>query len=612
VNSFGARLHRPVIFALFFLASVLYLAQGLNRGWVPMDDATLGLSADYVLQGELPHRDYFEGYTGGLTYVNALAFRIFGPKSMSLRYMMFLFALAWVPAVYYVASHFVSIRVAGPLTLLAVAWGVPNYSAPMPSWYNLFCATFGLAALLRYIEDQKPRWLVLAGFCGGASFLFKQIGLFFIAGAILFLLFRAQIASTKEPGAGQSRLYRIFLCTTLLTYALSLLSLILKRPNVITFSYFFVPAIVVGIPIVCLERHFGENRSHRFEFLFREVAFFLAGVALPIAIFLFPFIRGHAVPDLIRDVFVAPSKQIAYVGTTPTFLKFLVGVTVNALLFFSLFYVRRDLRKWISGLVLLAMAIALVLVRPVPAVYKAIFATIWILVPTLVICGSILVIRRLSKQGGNCTQKLFLMLSITAFCSLIQFPATAGIYFCYAAPLFVLAAGAVISSFHYQPRWFMVGAYCFALFYVVFEVTPGFVQNIGSQYEADTQTAVVNVPRSEGIRTSPTRAYIYNRLNGIVRQHARGEYIFATPDCPEVYFISGFRNPTRYFFDFWDDAPGRTQRILDTVHEHDINLVVVNRDPLASGPVASDLRTFFEHEFPNSALAGNFEVRWKR
>ena len=90
--------------------------------------------------------------------------------------------------------------VAGAVTLLAVAWSIPNYSAAMPSWYNLFFATFGLAALLRYIETQKRRWLLAAGLCGGISCLFKISGLYFVAGALLFLLFREAVAPKIRGG----------------------------------------------------------------------------------------------------------------------------------------------------------------------------------------------------------------------------------------------------------------------------------------------------------------------------------------------------------------------------------------------------------------------------
>ncbi len=190
---------RRIVLALVLVLSALYMALELKRGWVPSDEGTLAESAEHVLRGELPHRDYHDGYTGLLGYLNAAAFRVFGTNLASMRYMLFLFFLAWVPAVYYSALRFVSAPVAGALTLLAVAWGPPNYAAALPSWYNLFFATFGLAALLRYIEIETGRWLLIAGVCGGISILFKLPGLFFVAGALFFLVYREQLAASAKP-----------------------------------------------------------------------------------------------------------------------------------------------------------------------------------------------------------------------------------------------------------------------------------------------------------------------------------------------------------------------------------------------------------------------------
>ncbi len=90
------------------------------------------------MNGELPHRDFDETYTGGLTFANALSFRVFGVNLASLRFVLFAFFVAWIPAVYYVASRFASAYVSAGVTLLAVAWSIPNYFAAVPSWYCLF------------------------------------------------------------------------------------------------------------------------------------------------------------------------------------------------------------------------------------------------------------------------------------------------------------------------------------------------------------------------------------------------------------------------------------------------------------------------------------------
>src|ERR1700751_5131411 len=94
---------KQLLFGLVLVLSGLYLARELRRTWIPADDGALAESAECVLQGALPHRDFHEIYTGLLSYLNAASFRAFGTNLASMRYMLFLFCLAWIPSHYYVA-----------------------------------------------------------------------------------------------------------------------------------------------------------------------------------------------------------------------------------------------------------------------------------------------------------------------------------------------------------------------------------------------------------------------------------------------------------------------------------------------------------------------------
>src|SRR5437667_8405829 len=95
------------VFLIVLVFSIGFMATDLKRGWVPHDEGTLGLSAERVLNGQLPHRD-FDDYTGGLTFVHALAFRELGINSGSMRVVLFAFFAFWVPAVFFVAFCFCS------------------------------------------------------------------------------------------------------------------------------------------------------------------------------------------------------------------------------------------------------------------------------------------------------------------------------------------------------------------------------------------------------------------------------------------------------------------------------------------------------------------------
>jgi hypothetical protein len=98
---------RRLLFLVVFLLSAFYAAKNFNRGWIPSDEGTFGQSAERVLQGELPHKDFDEGYAGGLTYLHELAFRVLGTNLASLRYVLYLFFLAWIAAIYLAALRFV-------------------------------------------------------------------------------------------------------------------------------------------------------------------------------------------------------------------------------------------------------------------------------------------------------------------------------------------------------------------------------------------------------------------------------------------------------------------------------------------------------------------------
>jgi hypothetical protein len=604
-----------LLFFAVFVVSALYMARELKSGWVPSDEGTFGQSAERVLQGELPHRDFDEGYTGGETYLNALIFRILGIKLVNLRYTLYLFFLLWVPAIYYVASRLVSPPVSAAVTLLAVAWGPPNYTAPMPSWYNLFFATWGIAAILRYLEGHGRSWLFLAGICGGASFTFKQSGLYFIAGVLLFLVFRERLstAAPSRPG-NEDLLFRSFVVASIVLYEIVVFRLLRNTAYPIVLLYFLVPNLAIGFLLIWCEFSSASRRNRRFAFLSRESLPFLAGVILPIIIFLAPNIATGSLKQFEHDAFQLIGRRFVYATLPPIRGHSILTALANLLLIPLPFMVEARVQKAIGVLALVGTPGILWMALYKSAIYRAIWHTIWLALPTMIVIGACLMMRRFRSEAAAKPaqlQKVFLLLSVTATCCLIQFPFTAPIYLCYVAPLAILSAAGLISLIPRPPRLMLAGAFCLLFSYVVFEVTPGFVYNMGVQYSADRRTDKLTLPRVGGLRVFPQSAATYERLRTVLAAHANGEFIYATPDCPEVYFLYGFRNPTRTFFDFSDEPAGRTERIVSAIREHAIQLVVLNSNPQYSPSVPADLRQALESGFQNRETVGSFEVRWK-
>jgi hypothetical protein len=605
---------RWLVFASVLLVSASYAAKGLKRGWFPWDEGVLAQSAESVLRGELPHRDYFEIYTGGLSYLNAAAFRLFGTNLASMRYMLFLFFLLWVPAFYYAVLRFVSVAAAAAVTLLAVAWSIPNYSAAMPSWYNLFFATFGLAALLRYIEMPRSRWPFVAGLCGGISCLIKVSGLYFVAGALLFFLFReaAGCATKAVESRREVTVYRIFLTVAVLLYETLVLLVLLKVAALATLPYFWLPNLAIGTAILWFEFHRAEDKSRRFLSLFRELMPFTVGAAVPIAIFLMRYVSSGSLPEIFGGITGSIGEHLQYVNSAPSVMKFVIGTSIDLLLGIPIFLAGPRSAKAFGIMFFLGIPVALSLARWHPYVDRAVWGTIWSLLPLVVVAGTSMLFCG-SREGLDAIerQKLFLVLSLSATTNLIQFPFTTASYYCYVAPFVFLSAAALFSYLQTPPKIVLAALLSFCIFYIVFVVTPGFVMNMGQQYRPDNQIARLEIPRAGGLRVDPSYARTYDDLGAIIGQHARGEYIYAAPNCPEVYFLNGFRDPTATLFRANRDSFQQNRAILAALHNHDVNLIVINRNPVFSGPVSTDLMSVLELEFPQRAAAGEFEVRWK-
>jgi len=64
------------------LVVAAYCWTRLGRGWVPHDEGTIAQSAERVLQHQVPHHDFIDVYTGGLSYLNAMALQAFGFEAM--------------------------------------------------------------------------------------------------------------------------------------------------------------------------------------------------------------------------------------------------------------------------------------------------------------------------------------------------------------------------------------------------------------------------------------------------------------------------------------------------------------------------------------------------
>jgi hypothetical protein len=602
-----------VVLAVVWLISSVYMATHVKRIWMPHDEGTLGLSAERVLQGQLPHRD-FDDYTGGLTFLHALAFRVWGINSGSMRNVLLIFFVAWVPAVFYVAARFSPPVSAGVVTLVALAWSVPNYPAPMPSWYTLFFATWGVAALLRYLESGSRWWIFAAGLCGGFSMLAKVTGAYYVAGVLLFLVFHEQCLaqdSVSERGDKKARagVYSGLIACGLGIFVILLYRMIHKLPDGGWIFFFVVPpAMLAGFLVAREFAGVPGPLAKRIGNLMGMGLPFLSGVAIPGAIFVFGYWRAGALHSLFGGLVGLPERALKF-ASLPPLSPMTAAAFAPFLLWIVLAYDSRGTARTIWAAVL---AVVCALVAWGGRTKALIWGLGWCSLAASgpVLTGAVLIYlwKKRSSMEPQRQQQLVLLASVSALCSIVQFPFGAPGYFFYAAPLLILATAAFFESIPHPPRLALA---TLAAFYVVFILTDEVTAvKLGLQNEAYATLRELNLPRAGGLRVESGVAKIYEETIHLVEVHAKGEFAYAVPDCPEIYFLSGLKSPSRHYFEYAEENDS-VSGTLRTIERLQVNVIAINRKPSFSPRMSQEMENELAKRFPHSAETEKFTVRWK-
>jgi len=584
-----------------------------DRGWIPYDEGILAQSAERVLAGEMPHRDFDELYTGVLSYLHAGSMHLLGRDLRSMRLVLFGAFLCFVPVMYLLARRFASPLLAGAVTLTGVGWSFPNYFAGLPSWYNLLFAFLGALFLARHVETGRPREMFAAGVCAGISFLFKLVGLYFLFAAGLFVLFREEQLARGGPGARGRSLPMLFLKGIIaLAAPLSLLVLLRDRLHGMEVVHFVIPVSAIALVLFSEEarnpKAVGAPRLRRLAGL---AAPLVLGAALPVALFFALYLPSGAIPDLLRGVFVLPQRRLVNASMLLPPLSDLIPAIPYALLLAGVpLPLGRTARRALSALLVLSLAILLAVSSQVD-IYRVIWLSARSLGVVAVLVGSARLVARPEKPAGlEARQQLFLVLAVTACVTLQQFPFAGPIYFCYVAPFVILAVLAVASSDQARPRMIEGAVLGFYFLFAVLRLNPCDVGSLGREFRPYRVDALLD-PKRARLRVPRSDRDLYAGILKLVADKARGKALFAGPDCPEVYFLSGRKNPTRAILEFNSESATHGLPLPAFLEENGIQVVVINRKPAFSVPLEPGIAGAIDATFPRDREFGNFEVRWR-
>jgi len=595
---------RLLVLCLLLVIAGTYVGVRVNQSWIAVDDGTLAQSALRVLQGQLPHSDFVEIYTGGLSFIHAAAFRVFGVNLLSLRICVFLFFLTWVPALYYVALRFTPPLTAGMVALLAVAWSFPNYEAAMPSWYNLFFATFGAAALLHYLEVRIRSWLFIAGLCGGISILIKVIGFYYIAGVLLFLAFLEQSDNEQRGTEKNSWGYRVFSAGALLAFLGTLIYVLHRRLAAGEFYHFLLPSLAVVGMILLGERKAGAGTGERFAALLRLVIPFICGAVIPIVIFMIPYALAGSVGGFFSGVTSsAIAHAIDLAVARPASPQYIVAVLpLVAFLAAGMYWEQFQGRVVGSAVALLAVVVAVRATRSA-VVYSAVWSSVVMLTPVVVAVGVASILALRSRDGVSKLQRerLVLLVALAATCTLVQFPFPVPLYLCYTLPLTLLALVAIVTTVRKQRGTYVLAS--LVGLYLTFAVVSLIPLHLAEYSHAVGRRDVLRVPRG-GLQIEDEP--YFEALTIFLQQRAPNGLMYAGNDCPELYFLTGLKNITR------DDNGAPAEEVLKALQSTDVKVVVIFESPyFPSLQTSPEVRAEVIRRFPQSRMAGIFHVYWR-
>jgi hypothetical protein len=218
-------------------------------------------------------------------------------------------------------------------------------------------------------------------------------------------------------------------------------------------------------------------------------------------------------------------------------------------------------------------------------------------------------------------QQLFLLAAVTTYASLIQYPYSGGYYFFYAAPCGVLLATYLFAFQPVRSRLLPTAAFVLTVGFVVLRMHFPGPSITGGPYAPRTATASVGLERCNLIVTKE-QADLYRGVVRFIQQHSTpGEAIYAAPDSPEIYFLSGRKNPTRSFYELFREKSGMDdQGLLDCLNRWQVRVVILKHFSEFSSGVSPQLRREIETRFPEQAkfVSGEgsdqhgFTVYWRR
>jgi dolichyl-phosphate-mannose-protein mannosyltransferase len=580
-------------------AALAYLTHFIDRGWIGHDEGMLAQSAERVLLGQIPHVGYEEPYTGGLSWIYAALFRFTGIELLHVRWLLYVVAVVAMYILYALLRRFLKPLPAGVATCVGLAWSFPNYFAGLPSWWLLLCALGCVWALLRFIDEDRLRYVALAGIAAGCAVAIKQTGVYLPAALVLTLLYWR----TQSPDT--SRIWRIAAAAAAIASALLVAAILGRRLFAAEGLYLFLPVAFCSAAL--LVRHEVPDVTASTRTGARLWLVLATAALVPVALLLVPYALNGHFREFFVGAWILPRKRLAFATQlmpSPIFL--VTGIPVIGLFVpvpQSMFGPRvraTDVAMWVTAIVLPILALSNMLA----------YQVIWQSTRALGSFISIAICYRLithNVSNARHASMLYGLAAVLSWMSLNQFPYAGPIYFLYVAPLAVIASIALGASTDSLRRHAILPWTLMILLFALLCTTRSYVWPLGVGHYARHFDTPLNLPRAH-LQLEQDEATIYRRSVDLIEKHLKGGRLVAGPDTPELYFLTATYNDSGRLFEFFSGSESDASAESEW---HNGQVIVVNHRPEFSPRPTPELLAQLRRDFPSGELVDRFEVRWR-
>ncbi len=540
------------------------------------DDGLIGLMAQLTRNGMRSHVDFFDPYSGLLNLWHAAFFSVLGESLRTPRIAALCAFLLTIPIVFGLSLRLFDYAKSLLVSATWIVWSLPQYISSLPSWYNVFLAFATIATLAVYTERRSYWQLVAAGFITALSISVKVIGLYLLAGCLLYLVYDSQ--DTVRPGPRAVRrvsLFAIALALGGLLVAAGSVLLLKRHLNATYVVFFIVPLLCPWLVLFMRELEVDRPFTARCRELFLErIAPYFVGVGAVLVAWVVRYPELTELQKVYEGIFILPHRRAEFV-TRPLPPLPLTLYTLIALI--ALITSRRwpERLKTVFCYSIWSILATVALSRVVaPEQGMAASSTWWgcgtnllVALAPLFLVAEALKLTSTTLNGASGLR--FLIVSVASYFQLVMYPFSTHIYFAYSAPLLLFVSASLLkdgvdlsrTTFNLvMAQWIFIGIGWVGLIYYP---------------DLSRRSAFLDTPRGQ-VKFTPeqTRALtrIVAEVERLVPPH---QPIYAGPQAPEVLFLTDREHVGRFVIEELQSGGSAAAGLLETLRASAVEVAVV-------------------------------------